>query len=143
MKKYLLIANWKMNTNYTEAMELGDYYKSHLGKYDGVDLVVLPPAVWMESLSKKFKNANIALGAQNIHYEKKGAFTGELSVFMVKKFVKYILVGHSERRNIFGETNEAINRKVKLVLANNLKPILCFGENAKEEGIDHILAQIH
>lgn len=142
MSKYILAANWKMNTTYHEAMELGDFYKTHLRKNDNVKMLVLPPAIWLESLAKKFKHSHIALGAQNMHYEKKGAFTGEISAEMVKKFAKYILIGHSERRHIFGETNEAVNRKVKIALANNLNPIVCYGEKNKEEGIDHILAQI-
>jgi triosephosphate isomerase len=142
MAEYILAANWKMNTTYAEAMELADFYKTHLRKNDNIKLLVLPPIIWLESLAKKFKSSHIDLGAQNMHYEKKGAFTGEISAPMVKKFAKYILIGHSERRHIFGETNEAINRKVRIALANNLTPIICYGEKDKNEGIDHILAQI-
>lgn len=141
MKKYL-IANWKMNTTYNEAMDLADFYKAHLKKNKNVNLIVCPPAIWLESLSKKLNKTNIFLGIQNIHYSQKGAFTGEISAIMAKKFVKYAIVGHSERRSMFNENNESVNQKVKQLFKNNLIPIICFGEKFKEEGIDHILAQI-
>lgn len=141
MKK-ILIANWKMNTSYSEAMNLADFYKAHLKKNKNVFLIVCPPAIWLESLAKKFKNTDIALGIQNIHFEDSGAFTGEISAKMAKKFVKYTIIGHSERRAMFNENNESVNQKVKQAFKNNLIPIICFGERFREEGIDHILAQI-
>ena len=122
MKK-LLIANWKMNPSYNEAMHLVDFYKSHLQKSDKVKLIVCPPSIWLESIAKKLSNSHIEVGAQNISFLKFGAITGEISAPMVKKFAKYAIIGHSERRKIFHETNEAIARKVKLAIDNNLSAV--------------------
>lgn len=141
MKKYL-VANWKMYTTYTEAMELVDYYKSHLKSTSNLKIIICPPAIWLESICKKLNKTNIGLGIQNIHHAKEGAFTGEISALMAKKFAKYVIVGHSERKILYRENNEAINQKVKIALKNKLKPIVCFGEKYEDEGIDHILAQV-
>lgn len=138
----LLVANWKMNTSYREAMDLLDYYKSHLEKNDRVKIIVCPPSIWLEMAAKKLNNSHIELGAQNIHYLPFGAITGEVSAPMVKKFAKYVILGHSERKRFFHETCEAIHLKVKLAIKHNLKPIICVGEETKEEGIDHVLAQV-
>ncbi len=138
----LLVANWKMNTTYREAMDFLDFYKNHLKKNDDVKIVVCPPSIWLESTYKKLKNSHIEIGAQNIHYLERGAITGEVSAPMVRQFAKYVILGHSERKRFFHETNEAVHLKVKMAIKNNLRPIICFGEETKEEGIDHTLAQV-
>ena len=138
----ILVANWKMNTTYREAMDILDYYKSHLRKNDFIKIIICPPNVWLESVAKKLKNCHIEVGAQNIHYLEFGSITGEVSAPMVKQFASYVILGHSERKRFFHESNEAIHLKVKMAIKNNLKPIICFGEEIKEEGIDHTLAQV-
>jgi len=139
----LLVANWKMNTSYHEAIDLVDYYKSHLKKSDKVKIIVCAPSIWLESLSRKLDNSHIELGGQNIHYLEYGAVTGEVSAPMMKKFAKYVIIGHSERKKFFAETNEGIRLKVKMALKHGLHPIVCFGEVTKVEGIDHTLAMIY
>lgn len=142
MAQKILVANWKMNTTYREAMDIVDFYKSHLRKHDGLKIVVCPPSIWLESVSKKLEKSHIEVGAQNIHYLDKGSITGEISAPMVKKFAKYVILGHSERKRFYHETNEAIHLKVKTAMRNGLRPIVCFGEETKEEGIDHTLAMV-
>jgi len=133
--KYLVIANWKCNpSNQKEAKRLFDYYKKQMRNCSNIDLIVCPPFSYITQLKEKFKN--IYLGAQNC-FCKEGAFTGEVSAPMLKSIgVNYVIVGHSERRNIFNESNEEINNKIKSVLDNKMTPILCVGENEKqrEEG---------
>lgn len=138
----ILVANWKMNTTLPEAIELVDFYKYHLRKSDKAKIIVCPPAIWLETLSKKLANSHIELGAQNIHYLPYGAVTGEISAPMVKEFAKYVIVGHSERKKFFHESNEAIHLKVKVAIKYGLVPIICVGEEIKEEGIDHVLGQV-
>lgn len=142
MRKRILVANWKMNTDYHEAIDMVDYYKHHLKKDNNVKIIVCPPSVWLESVAHKLAKTDIATGAQNIHYLEKGAITGEISAMMVKKFADYVILGHSERKRFFHENNEAIHLKVKMAIRHNLKPIICFGEEFKEEGIDHTLAMV-
>lgn len=131
-----------MNTTLHEAIDLADFYKSHLEKNDRVKIIVCPPVIWLEALAKKLANSHIELGAQNIHYLPFGAVTGEVSAAMVKEFAKYVIVGHSERKKFFHESNEAIHLKVKIAIKNNLVPIVCVGEELKEEGMDHVLGQV-
>lgn len=121
----LLIANWKMNTDYKEACELADFFCNHLTRSNNIKLVVCPPLIWLESLAKIFEKTDIELGAQNVSSKEKGALTGEISAPMIKEFADYVICGHSERRRLFAETDEEIHDKIKMVLKNNLRPILC------------------
>jgi triosephosphate isomerase len=129
--KYLIITNWKCNPkNEKEAKNIFDFYKKEIKKYNNIDLIVCPPYIFIPQL--KEKNKNIFMGAQDCFY-KEGAFTGEVSSSMVKSLgLEYVIVGHSERRVIFKETNTDINKKIKAIIDNKLKPILCIGENEEQ-----------
>lgn len=132
MKKYLIAGNWKMNTNVFEAVELTKHINTGLKKRtlkDNVEVLVCPPFTNLDSVSRELKDTPLILGAQNCHYEAKGAFTGEIAIVMLKQFnCNYVIVGHSERRQYFNETNDFINKKSKALLAHSVKPILCIGE---------------
>ncbi len=131
MRKYYLFGNWKMNKTVKEAVE---YAKCVKGKVDSsVEFGVFPPFTAISALSEAVSGTNIFVGAQNMYYEEKGAFTGEISPIMLKELgVKYVLLGHSERRHIFNEDNTLINEKVLSALSHGLVPILCVGETLEE-----------
>jgi len=131
MRKKLIAANWKMNKTVDEALAFIKEFK--FKSSNNVDVVICPPAIALEPLSKKSK---VKLGAQNCYFEEKGAFTGELSPDMIKGLADYVILGHSERRQIFNESDEIINKKVLLALKTNLKPILCIGETLDERESD-------
>jgi triosephosphate isomerase len=132
--KNLIVANWKMNpTTQKEAKDIFDAIRDG-SKGLNAEVVVCPPAVYL--YASGFGEGIIAMGAQNVFYEDKGAFTGEISPAMFKDLgVEYVIIGHSERRKLFGETNEDINKKIKKSLEVGLKVIFCIGETA-EENID-------
>lgn len=116
-----------------EAIELVNGLKRTLGDISEADIVVCPPNTALDSMSDLVNESNIDLGAQNVHWEKEGAFTGEVSVNMLKDIgCKYVIIGHSERRQYFAETNETVNKKTKAVLAAGLYPIVCVGETLAE-----------
>ncbi len=135
MKKVLVVANWKCNpSTEKEAEKIFNKVKREIRKVKNVQVVVCPPFLFLPSLKKKIKNTKIALGAQNVFCQS-GPFTGEISPEMLKKFgVKYVIVGHSERRKL-GEDDEIINKKIKSLLELKMSPILCVGETkeAREE----------
>ncbi|MCD6114883.1 triose-phosphate isomerase [bacterium] len=135
MKKTLVVANWKCNpSTEKEAEEIFNKVKREIGKVKNVQVVVCPPFLFLPSLKKKIKNTKIVLGAQNVFYQG-GPFTGEISPEMLKKYgIKYVIVGHSERRKL-GEDDEIINKKIKSLLELKMNPILCVGETkeAREE----------
>ena len=134
MRKYIIAGNWKMNKNLSEAIQLVSDLKTELnGKNLNAEVVVAPPFISLEAVKTLIKDTDIKLGAQNMHSVDSGAFTGEVSADMLKSVgCEYVILGHSERRTIFGESDEFINQKVKQALKNNLTPILCCGESLEE-----------
>ncbi len=134
MHKIILVANWKMNPEaLAEAEALFSAVKKAVKKAENISVVVAPPAIWL-SRFKTGEPANLKLAGQNMAYEEKGAFTGEISVLMLKDAgAKYVIIGHSERRSYFGETDEVINKKLILALKSRLIPILCVGESLEEK----------
>lgn len=129
----LLAGNWKMYTTPEEARNLARALRDGVAGVEGVDILVCPPFTSLAAVAEELAGTPIALGAQNMYYEEQGAFTGEVSPLMLVALgVSYVLVGHSERRQYFGEKAETLNRKVKAALAHDLKPILCVGEKLEE-----------
>ncbi|MEK7124109.1 MAG: triose-phosphate isomerase [Patescibacteria group bacterium] len=124
----LIVANWKMNPETAEeAKKLFDSVKNGVKKVKNIEVVICPPFIYLPLLK------GLALGAQNVFYKESGAFTGEVSPLMLKNLnVQYVILGHSERRNYFGETNEIVNKKIKAALRAKLSPIFCVGESQKE-----------
>lgn len=132
MRKKLIVGNWKMNYTITEAESFVESIKDKIN-VDYVDVVICPNFVSLNNISNVLEGTNIKLGAQNVYPEDKGAYTGEISApMLVSAFVDYCIIGHSERRSIFNESNEFINKKAKKLLENNIKPIICVGETLEE-----------
>jgi triosephosphate isomerase (TIM) len=129
--KPLIVANWKMNMDVKSSVSFIDKFKP-LIKNSKADIVICPPFTLLNTVNEMIKNTSIKLGAQDIHFEEEGAFTGEVSASMLKDFCEYVITGHSERRHFFNETDELINKKIKTALENNLKPILCIGETLEQ-----------
>ena len=131
--KKLIAGNWKMNKTASDAAALAKDIVSAAGKQNEVDIVVCPPFTALESVGKIVDGSVVRLGAQNMHPEAQGAFTGEVSAPMLRSlFVTHVILGHSERRALFGETDSFINLKVIAAFKNQLRPILCVGESLAE-----------
>ena len=134
MTRRLLIAgNWKMNLTLASSLDLAENLKKAAAGISNVDIAVCPPSVYIQPVAAVLKGSNIGVGAQNVYFEEKGAFTGEISVGMLKDIgCQYVILGHSERRSILGESSELVNLKTRAVLAAGLIPIVCVGELLKE-----------
>ena len=134
MRNIVIAGNWKMNNDLKESEKLIVELKNLLqNEKPNCDIIVCPPFTSLSEASKLLKGSVIKLGAQNMHFEVNGAFTGEVSASMLKSVgCEYVILGHSERRHIFGETDEVINKKIKKALAAGLKPIFCVGELLEE-----------
>ena len=135
-RKAIIAGNWKMNKTATEAAELIDALIPAV-KDAGCEVVICVPFTDLVTAVAKTKGTNIHVGAENVHFEKSGAFTGEISALMLKEMgVEYVVLGHSERRQYFGETDETVNKRTKAALAAGLKPIVCVGELLWERECD-------
>ena len=133
MRKPIIAGNWKMNKTPAETAALIKALVPLVADVDSVDIVVCPPFVDLAAAKEALAGSNIALGAQNMHYEESGAYTGEVSPGMLLALgVEYVILGHSERRQYFGETDEGVNKKVKAALKAGIKPIVCVGETLEE-----------
>ncbi len=134
MRKKIIAANWKMNMTVGETESFLEDFRMEVEDVTSVEIVIAPPFTAIAKLSELLGGSQkIRLGAQNFYFEKSGAFTGEISATMLRElFVKYVIIGHSERRAIFGETDAFINKKVQAAIASELKPILCVGETLTE-----------
>ncbi|HHV74623.1 MAG TPA: triose-phosphate isomerase [Thermoanaerobacterium sp.] len=132
MRRPIIAGNWKMYMTPSEAINLVNELKSLVSGAEA-EVVVIPPFVDLIDVKKTIDGSNIKLGAQNMHWEEKGAFTGEVSPTMLKEIgVEYVVIGHSERRQYFAETDETVNKKVKSALSHGLKPIVCVGESLSQ-----------
>ena len=132
MRLPIIAGNWKMNTTVSEAVALVKAMKDRLDAISGVEKVLCPPFVSLVPVLELIRDSSIKLGAQNMYYEEKGAYTGEVSPLMIADLCEYVILGHSERRQYFGETDEVVNKKVKAALIAGLKPIVCVGERLEE-----------
>jgi len=142
----MVAGNWKMNTNVKEAVQLATSIRGGMVGLSGVDLVICPPYLSLAALSEALAGSGVGLGAQNMHFEASGAFTGEVSPPMLQGICEFVILGHSERRQFFGETDESVNLKLKAAMEHGLRPILCVGESLaqRESGsaLDVVSAQV-
>jgi len=139
-RKLFIAGNWKMNTSLQEGADLAAALVNDLGRNDAVDLAVCPPFTHLLGVKAALKGSNIDLGAQNMFYEDNGAFTGEISSRMLKEAgCRYVILGHSERRHVIGETDEIINRKIVKALADGLEVMFCVGELLEQRQADQTM----
>lgn len=135
MPRPMVAGNWKMNTTLAEAVQLAAQVRDGAAEKNslaGVDIVLCPPHISLQGVAEAVKGSAVKVGAQNMHFETSGAFTGEVSPTMLQGVCSYVILGHSERRQLFGETDDMVNRKVKAAFEHGIKPILCVGETLEQ-----------
>lgn len=146
MRKPFIAGNWKMHKTVAEAIDLASGLKSSLADVDDMDLAVCPPATALAAVSDILAGSNIGVGAQTMFWEDQGAYTGEIAPPMVKELGEYVILGHSERRQYFGATDETVNKKLKAAIGADLTPIVCVGESLEQneagETVDFVGNQI-
>jgi len=132
MRTPLIAGNWKLHKTVSEARELVKSMLPGLQGISGVEKLLCPPFTALMAVAEMLKGKNIGLGGQNLYWEASGAYTGEISPTMLAEFCQYVIIGHSERRAYFGETDQTVNKKVQAALAHNLTPVVCVGETLEE-----------
>jgi triosephosphate isomerase len=128
----IIAGNWKMYTTARVASELCRSLRERIDDLSGVEKVVCPPFVFLAHAGRELTGSSIKVGAQNVYWEEEGAYTGEVSPPMLADLCEYVIIGHSERRKYFGETDDTVNRRLKAALAHGLRPIMCVGETLEE-----------
>ena len=132
MRTPIIAGNWKMHKTVAEAFTLVEEMREELAQIRGVEKVLCPPFTALYYVSGLLQGTDIGLGGQNMYWEEKGAYTGEISPLMLQELCRYVIIGHSERRKYFGETDETVNCKVRTAFEHGLTPILCVGENLEQ-----------
>ncbi len=132
MRTPFIAGNWKMNKTADEAVAFANEIKEELNAIDGVDIAFCPPFLAIPALAEALQGTKIGVGAQNMYFEESGAYTGEIAPNMLTPFCRYVILGHSERRALFGETDEGVNKKIKAALKHGLTPIVCVGESLEQ-----------
>lgn len=147
MRKPFIAGNWKMYNTIAEGVALAKGLKASLADVTSMELAVCPTATVLSAVKDTLAGSNIGVGAQNMYWEDQGAFTGEISPLMVKELAQYVIIGHSERRQYFGETDETVNRKLRAALGHGITPIVCIGESLEQnqagETVTFVTQQIH
>lgn len=143
MRRPMVVANWKMNTRASDAYILAMSIRNAVAPIEGIEVVICPPSIWLSEVSDIVKkDGKVNVGAQNMFYEPEGAYTGEISPTMIVDIAKYVIIGHSERRNYFHENDIIINEKVIAAMKYGLVPILCVGEKSQKAPISDAVAQL-